>query len=126
MFSMFDRGRKCPQIRFVSAPVEPLRLDEARLAAWAMALGQERMPERRPHRGQLPDVDWSRVTVVPVRPGAFARLWRRLLQRPPPSDDVPSGVSAGGLAQRSDGAYVTPVAFTTARPVALAADRRAA
>ena len=56
--------------------------DEARYRALMLGLGI-RMPSsepaerRRPHRGQLPDVDLSRAVVV-SRPSALARLFARL------------------------------------------------
>lgn len=37
---------------------QPIRLDDARLDAWALSLGQRReayQPKRNPHRGMLPD-----------------------------------------------------------------------
>lgn len=73
MFSLFARGRAAPQ-HDISTNVEgPIRVDEARLAAWALALGEVRpradppAPARKPHRGMLPDVDWSNAVPVPRR-----------------------------------------------------------
>ena len=80
MFFRSDRGRRGPHILLIRDSEEPIRLDEARLAAWAMAIGQDRgivgKPSRRPHRGMLPDVDFSRAVPAPRRPGLFARLLR--------------------------------------------------
>jgi hypothetical protein len=61
----------------VRDPDDPIRLDEARLAAWAQALGQGRAgdgAQRRPHRGALPDVDFSRAERAPSRPSLLKRL----------------------------------------------------
>ena len=126
MLSVFDRGQKRPQTRYVPISDEPMRLDEARLAAWAAALGQERLPQRRPHRGQLPDVDWTRATEAPARPGLFARLWRRLRWRLSSPDGVASGVSPAGLAQVPAGPYLAPVASMSVVSTPADDDRRAA
>jgi hypothetical protein len=50
-----------------------------KLAAWAFAVGErpridEARPRPRPHRGQLPDVDFDRATVDPN----YRPLWLRL------------------------------------------------
>lgn len=63
---------------------KPIRLDEARLDAWAFALGQQRAsgrPSFRPHRGELPDLDLSRVVAVRRGPGLISRLVLRLFRR---------------------------------------------
>lgn len=125
MFSVFDRGQRRPPVPFICVAEEPLRPDRARLAAWATALGQERLPERRPHRGQLPDVDWSRVTAAPARPGPFVRLWR-LFRRMRPPDGVPPGAAQTGLAPASARPYVAPEASGNAPAAGMDRDRRAA
>ncbi len=124
MLAVFDRGQRRPQIPLVCVPEEPLRPDHARLAAWAAVLGQERLPDRRPHRGQLADVDWSRVRPAPARPGVFVRFWRRLRGQPPEG-----GVSAGApatLPPASGRPYVASGASDTAPAAAADVDRRAA
>ncbi len=83
MFFRFKRVRRDPYTTQLLEAERPIRLDEARLDAWALALGQRRDAERpafRPHRGQLPDVDLSQLVRV-HRPGPLARLWRRLFRR---------------------------------------------
>ena len=73
MFSLFACGRAAPQHVLSPPPQGPVRLDEARLAAWALALGEVRpsadppAPGAKPHRGMLPDVDWSNAVPVPRR-----------------------------------------------------------
>lgn len=73
MFSFFARGRMAPHRIVPSDPQGPIRLDEARFAAWALALGEVRQPSDppapgpRPHRGMLGDVDWSNAVPVPRR-----------------------------------------------------------
>lgn len=77
MLSLFARGRKAPQDLFSIACDEPIRLDEAKLAAWALALGEIRNvadppASRRPHRGMLPDVDLANA--VPIQRRSLLRL----------------------------------------------------
>lgn len=90
MFSRQEYVRRDPYFASYEAQ-KPIRLDEARLDAWALALGQQRGEDRssfgpsfRPHRGELPDVDLSRAVPVgrPVRrePGLFLRLVFRLFR----------------------------------------------
>lgn len=124
MFSVFDRGRGRPQVPLVCASEEPLRLDEARFAAWASALGQEPLREGRPHRGRLPDIDWSRTEAAQRRSGPLAWLWRRL--RAPACDAVGvSGAPPTVLAQASLKPYVARAVSGQAHPVT-DEDRRAA
>lgn len=84
---------------------QPIRLDEARLEAWALSLGERRdrfKPARRPHRGMLPDVDFSReVAVEPLR-GAISRLLRWLAGRRPdePGTAKSAGEATGETAQQ--------------------------
>ncbi len=85
MFSRLFSGHKAPHIDVKYDPDAPLRLDEARLAAWALSLGQVRPstdpPPRRRHRGQLPDVDFSHAFPAPRRPGLIVRLFRLASRR---------------------------------------------
>lgn len=86
-----DNGR--PNSRPYFIPVEYSAFDEARhrtlLPVFFIGMpAPQPMPRRPPHRGQLPDIDFSRAVIV-ERPGAFARLvarLRRLVRRrkPPP------------------------------------------
>lgn len=80
MFSRLFRGRRVPPL-FPAHPFdEPIRIDEARLHAWALALNHEAVPRRRPpHRADLPDVDIARAVPVPRRPGPIARMIRRVM-----------------------------------------------
>jgi len=126
MLSVFDRGQRRPQLPFICVPEEPLRPDHARLAAWAAVLGQERHSEARPHRGQLPDVDWSQVHRVPARPGPIARLWRWLRGPPPPQEDGVSAAVGDMLAPKPALPYLASGGSDTAPAAAGDADRRAA
>jgi hypothetical protein len=76
MFFRPKRVRRDPYSLSIYEAEQPIRLDEARLEAWALSLGARRDelgPARRPHRGMLPDVDLSRA--VPVeRRGLIVRL----------------------------------------------------
>ncbi len=95
MFFRFKRVRRDPYTTRLFEAERPIRLDEARLQAWALALGQRREAESRdfrPHRGQLPDVDLSQVVRVD-RPGMVAQLLRRLFGRGR-SDPKEPGASA--------------------------------
>jgi hypothetical protein len=80
------RGSQAPLPPFVYPLDGPIRFDEARFGAWARALEMsgDSLPPRRAHRGQLPDVDFSRATPVPRKPSLFARLWRVLFVRRSP------------------------------------------
>jgi hypothetical protein len=100
MFS-FSRGRKGPHIIFIRDSDGPIRLEEARLVAWARALGQVRESVEapvRPHRGQLADVDFSRVERVERRPGLLSRAARAIFARKAaPAADVVSGAAKAGI-----------------------------
>ena len=80
MLFRFARGRQGPPKLPYRYSEDPIRPDAARLAAWALALGQPRPygdePVRRRHRGQLPDVDLSRAVPAPRGPGWATRLLR--------------------------------------------------
>ena len=96
MFSLFFGGRNAPPSVLPSQSLDgPIRPDEARLRAWAVALGEIRPhlypPARRvTHRGMLPDVDMAQVVPAPRRASWRARLMRLLFGRrlplacPPP------------------------------------------
>lgn len=76
------RVRRDPYSLSIYKTEQPIRLDEARLEAWALSVGQRResfQPKRKPHRGMLPDVDLSRA--VSAKPGPIARLFRRFFAR---------------------------------------------
>ena len=83
MSFLSEGGRNSPQPSPTLLPQEPIRLDEARIHAWALALEQPRPegPQRRPNRGMLPDVDLSLAVPAARRPGFFTRLFRRLAGR---------------------------------------------
>ncbi|WP_442582626.1 hypothetical protein ACSBOB_12050 [Mesorhizobium sp. ASY16-5R] len=86
MFSKPERGRRSPHVLLTPVSEDPIRPNEARMAAWALALGQEPgsgHQSRRPHRGMLPDVDFSRAVRVPRRPGLVSRLFRLIIGRKP-------------------------------------------
>jgi hypothetical protein len=53
-------------------------LFDARMSAWAVLLGRHNAlnEHRRPHRGMLPDVDFSHVEPAPKRPSLLRRLVR--------------------------------------------------
>ncbi|MDQ6436753.1 hypothetical protein RB623_22100 [Mesorhizobium sp. LHD-90] len=107
MFSRPDSGRRRPHIPLISNPLDPIRIDEFRLAAWALALGQDsgrsEKPPRRPHRGQLPDVDFSRAVPAPRRPGLVSRLFRLLTGRRQPIAGPAAGEVESGADDRALG-----------------------
>src|SRR5262245_60262481 len=77
------RIRRDPYLSIYEAQ-QPIRLDEERLEAWAMSVGQRREPfraERKLHRGMLPDVDLSRAVPAERRVGPIMRLFRRIFAR---------------------------------------------
>ena len=81
---------------------QPIRLDDARLDAWALSLGQRRevyQLKRNPHRGMLPDVDLSRTVPVANRPGWVARAFNRLAGKRP--DAALPGDTSGETTVRS-------------------------
>ena len=81
MFSrLFSEQRIPPAL--ISRPFdEPIRIDEARMHAWATALGQgAAAPVRPSRRSDLPDVDFSRAVPVPRPPGPVVRLMKWLLR----------------------------------------------
>lgn len=110
----FDGGRQRPQPITTLPPQEPIRLDEARLRAWALAIDEQpRHPgqQRRPHRSMLPDVDFSLAVPAPRRPGFIARLFRRLAGRP--AGTVASAETAGNdaaLGEAEQKSYVWVIA----------------
>ncbi|MBX3580333.1 MAG: hypothetical protein KF810_00335 [Rhizobiaceae bacterium] len=103
MFFFSKRIRRDPYRIDLSEADKPIRLDEARLEAWALALGQRRETRRpafRPHRGQLPDVDFSQVVRV-RRAGLIAGFFRWLLGDN--ADDDAAGATAGADAALGEG-----------------------
>lgn len=64
-----------------------LSLQDARLAAWALAVGEIRSADgraygiSRPHRGMLPDVDFAIAAPAPKRPSLLRVLVARLFRR---------------------------------------------
>lgn len=100
MFSRSKRVRRDPYLTTYEAE-QPIRLDEARLDAWALSLGQRRngyQPPRRPHRGMLPDVDLSCAIATERGPGLIARLFRRVFRRRPEDPEQPAGGTEGSHA----------------------------
>lgn len=96
MFSRYKRVRRDPYSLSIYESERPIRLDEARLEAWALSIGQRRdayQPGRKLHRGMLPDVDLSRAVPAERRPGLLRRLLRRLAGARP---DEGSGVQKAG------------------------------
>ena len=114
MFSRPERGQRGPHILLIRDSEDPIRLNEARLVAWALALGQEPgseyQPSRRPHRGQLPDVDFSRAEPAPRRPGLVKRLFRLIVGRKPDdsqaADAAESGADDGALGEAERKPYL--------------------
>lgn len=114
MFFRSDGGQTGPYILPAPGSDEPIRLNERRLAAWAIPPdldgGAGGRPSRRPHRGMLPDVDFSRAVPVPRRPGLLARLFRRLAGRlrksTAPAGAAPSGAGDEALGEAERKAYI--------------------
>ena len=114
MFFRSDGGQTGPYILPTPGSDEPIRLNEARLLSWAVPLdldgGAGGRPSRRPHRGMLPDVDFSRAVPVPRRPGLLARLFRlmagRLRKGAAPDGVARSGAEDKALGEAERKAYV--------------------
>lgn len=99
MFFLSKRVRRDPHNRFLHDPDEPIRLDEARLNAWALALGQRRGDEGtafNAHRWLLPDADFSRPTSIKRRQDLVPGLKMRLFggQQKPGASETASGAVA--------------------------------
>jgi hypothetical protein len=122
MFSRLFRGRRSPP-PFTTRPSDaPIRVDEARLQAWALALGHEQPPARRAHRGNLPDVDLARAVPAPRKPGPAARLMARLLRRHRPA--TASDPPAGGAVEAEPASFA-PAGPLPVRRIEAAPERRA-
>jgi hypothetical protein len=104
-----------------------------KVAAWAFAIGElPRLPEkhiqRRPHRGMLPDVDFSCAVPVPRRPGLITRLFR-LFAGPrgtaAPASAAESGTEdlALGETERKSYVWVLDRVSDTAKPDAPAREK---
>lgn len=123
MFSLFARGGKAPLMPLYPASEAPIRVDEARLAALALALGEIRPSKdppfrpRRMHRGMLPDVDWSNAVPMPSRRSLLRVIAGALAARVLPM------ASMGDTASR---AVVDPEAARSLSDVAQAATQPAA
>jgi hypothetical protein len=114
MFYRSDRGRRDPHFLPIRDYEDPVRLDEVRLDAWAMALGEQPRaryrPRGRPHRGMLADVDFSRAVPAERRPGLIVRLFRLFAGRPrneaSPVDATESGAGDSALGETDRKSYV--------------------
>ena len=107
MLFRFARGRESPPKTPYFYADDPIRPDEARLAAWALALGQpspsaDAPDRRRAHRGMLPDVDLSRAMPAPRGPGWATRLFR-LFTRSRPDHPTVHDASLSGTNGRALG-----------------------
>lgn len=87
MFAFLFRGRKAPPKALFQSYDAPIRLDEARFAAWALALGETRPAReprhrsRRTRRGMLPDVDMDNAVPAPSRPSMLRRILTAMRSR---------------------------------------------
>ncbi|GLR41068.1 hypothetical protein [Mesorhizobium amorphae] len=89
-------------------------LHERKMATWALLIGEtyssavHAETRRRPHRGMLPDVDFSRAVPDPSRPSLVRRIVR--LIRPGPKirvvDSVPSGSSNDPVGEMRSTPYI--------------------
>lgn len=84
MFFRMPKGRNAPlDLSFDPRRPDAVSLHDRKLVAWASAIGAS-VPlaypatDRRPHRGDLADVDMS---LAGPDPGARPRLWRRVIRR---------------------------------------------
>ncbi len=90
---------------------------DPKLHAWSLRIGyhdgsSDRPDGRRPHRGMLPDVDFTRLVPDPSHRSLFRRIvdliWRdRRSHEPEPDPDASvSGSSAGHVGKTDSGLYV--------------------
>ena len=129
MFFRSDRGRRDPHFLPIRDYEDPIRPDEARLDAWAMALGEQPRaryrPRSRPHRGMLPDVDFSRAVPVTRGPGLVARLFRLFVGRPRKEASTADAAESGsqdlalGETERKSYVWVLDWESDAAKPEAL-------
>ncbi len=130
MFAYLFRGRKNPPSFHYLLSDGPIRPDEARFAAWALALGgtrpprQPRYPPRRIHRGILPDVDFGNAVPAPARPSPLRRLIAAVRSRrsaakaaPLPAPE-PSAHGETGYGRGAFGITEMPDAFHISRRAA--------
>lgn len=106
MIDRLTRGQASPHPNFLSQPEPPLQLDEWRLDAWALALGQQREgpADGRPHRGQLPDLSAAMIVPAPPRASLARRLAAvvaTLFGRAPAGGAPASDIRAGHPADAS-------------------------
>ena len=133
MFFRSLRGRRDPHFLPIRDYEDPIRLDEARLDAWAIALGEPRRAtyraQRSPRRGMLPDVDFSRVVPVGRRSGPMALLFRWFAGKAPepagtaetPGETAESGLVLGETRRKPYVWLVEPNTSDEAAPDAAAA-----
>jgi hypothetical protein len=84
------------------------------MATWALLIGETYSSavhaevRRRPHRGMLPDVDFSHAVPDPSRPSLVRRIIR--LIRPGPKlrvvDTAPSGSTSTAVGEKSASPYI--------------------
>ncbi len=121
MLSKLLRGQSARTLSLDSAPDRDDPNLQARITAWSLLGGEVRPPRyphppRRPHRGMLPDVDFSRVVPDPNRRPPvlirFIRVLRRLLRRKPrrtsaaASASLPPGRMRSGLGETPPRHYI--------------------
>jgi hypothetical protein len=87
MLRLFSRGQNAPQVKYLSRFSSSVRLHRAKLAAWAIAVGERPRSadppyrSRRQHRGMLDDLpqpETPELAPMPVM-RAFVEIIERLL-----------------------------------------------
>jgi hypothetical protein len=89
-------------------------LHERKTATWALLIGETYSSavhaevRRRPHRGMLPDVDFSRAVPDPSRPSLVRRIIRliRSGQKNRAGGTVPSGSSNAAVGEKPASPYI--------------------
>ncbi|WP_246801237.1 hypothetical protein [Mesorhizobium amorphae] len=88
-------------------------LHERKMATWALLIGEtyssavHAETRRRPHRGMLPDVDFSRAVPDPSRPSLVRRIIRMI--QPGAKDragGMPSGSSSEPVGEKHASPYI--------------------